>query len=85
MKSQLESLVSKLQDGGIVYREAVRGFRKVFITAVLEQKQGNKVQAARALGMHRNTLHRAIVELGIAMKSAKRVVPQNSTGERRRA
>jgi Fis family transcriptional regulator, factor for inversion stimulation protein len=74
MKAQLESLVSKMLDGRIIYAEAVREVRKAFICVALEDNHGNQCKTASALGMHRNTLARALAELGIA---GKRRPPQN--------
>jgi DNA-binding NtrC family response regulator len=53
---------------GILYSEAVREFKKRFITNVLEQNKGNQCKAARELGMHRNTLSRTIAELKLDMR-----------------
>ena len=76
MKSELESLVRQMQDGGILYAEAVGEFKKVFIASMLDRHKGNQCRAARALGMHRNTLSRAIAEL----KIERRAPPSGSGG-----
>lgn len=65
MKRELDSLVSQMHAGGITYAEAVREFKKRFILEVLAQNRGNQCKAAKALGMHRNTLSRTIAELEI--------------------
>ena len=72
MKSELESLVVQMQDGGILYAEAVAEFKKAFIIAMLDRHNGNQCRAARALDVHRNTLSRAIAELRIQPRPPKR-------------
>jgi DNA-binding NtrC family response regulator len=46
-------------------REATQAFEKQYILSVLEAAQGNKTEAARRLGIHRNTLLTKTKELGI--------------------
>ena len=65
MKSELDMLVSRMVDGHIFYHEAVREFKKVFVVTVLRENGQNQSRTARILGMHRNTLARTLVELGI--------------------
>lgn len=72
MKSQLEVLVQQMNEGGILYSEAVREFKKTFIANVLEQHRGNQCKAAKQLGMHRNTLSRTLDELGLDVKEIRR-------------
>jgi Fis family transcriptional regulator len=67
MKPQLEALVRQMHDGGIVYSEGVREFKKAFITHVLQERNGNQSRAAQSLGMHRNTLSRTLSELQIEL------------------
>ena len=71
MKDQLEALVVAMHDGGILYSEAVREFKKRFILTVLEENNGNQCKAARELGMHRNTLSRTIDELKIDVRAVR--------------
>src|SRR5690242_11535170 len=79
MKSELESLVRRMQDGGILYREAVEEFRKIFIATMLERHNGNKCRAARALGIHRNTMSRTIAELKIQHRLPQRTSEGRAT------
>jgi DNA-binding NtrC family response regulator len=48
-------------------KEAVQAFEKQYIQSVMEATNGNKTEAARRLGIHRNTLLTKTKELGIAM------------------
>jgi len=71
VKDQLETLVHQMYDSGILYSEAVREFKKRFLLTVLQQNQGNQCQAARQLGMHRNTLSRTITELKLDVRAVR--------------
>jgi DNA-binding protein Fis len=71
VKDQLETLVHQMYDSGILYSEAVREFKKRFLLTVLQQNQGNQCQAARQLGMHRNTLSRTITELKLDIRAVR--------------
>ena len=68
MKDQLEALVQQMYRSNILYSEAVREFKRRFISTVLEENKGNQCRAARQLGMHRNTLSRTIDELKIDVR-----------------
>ena len=72
MKKELEALVAQLNGSGILYSEAVREFKKVFISHVLQQSRGNQCRAAKLLGMHRNTLSRVIHELGLDVRELRK-------------
>ena len=71
MKEQLEKLVLQTYRSGIRYDEAVREFRKAFILTVLRGEKVNQVRAARELGMHRNTLSRAIRDLEVDIRALR--------------
>jgi DNA-binding NtrC family response regulator len=72
MKNELAVLVSQMHGSGILYSEAVREFKKVFIAHVLQQNRGNQCKAARQLGMHRNTLSRTLSELGLDVRDLRK-------------
>src|SRR6266404_7050352 len=82
VKSQLEALVSEMHGSGILYAEAVREFKKVFIAHVLEQNKGNQCKAARQLGMHRNTLSRTITELNLDIRPLRKSQSQAKDARR---
>ena len=71
MKDQLEALITQMYKSGILYSEAVREFKKQFITTVLRENHGNQCKAARVLGMHRNTLSRTVEELRIDVRTVR--------------
>jgi DNA-binding NtrC family response regulator len=54
-----------------VYRDAVRAFQKGFVVETLKQCRGNQCKAAEQLGMHRNSFHRLMTELGVTAKEVK--------------
>ena len=64
MKRELDSLVTQMHSSGIPYEEAVREFKRQYLREVLLKHRGNQCKAAEELGMHRNTLSRAMSELG---------------------
>jgi Fis family transcriptional regulator, factor for inversion stimulation protein len=71
MSGELDALISRMQKGGILYIEAVREFRKVFIATVLRENKGNQSKAARELQMHRNTLSRTLSALEIDLRALR--------------
>jgi DNA-binding NtrC family response regulator len=68
VQDELESLVSQMQRGGILYREALSEFRKAFVSAALRENNGNVSKTAPVLGLHRNTLTRICGELDIEVR-----------------
>jgi DNA-binding NtrC family response regulator len=62
MKVELESLVDQMITRGIFFEEAVKEFEKSFILKVLDRHNHNLSKAAEALGIHRNTLSKRLLE-----------------------
>jgi Fis family transcriptional regulator len=60
VKEQLERLVSEMIDRGLRYDEAVGEFERKFIMTSLEKNKGNQTKAAKAMGIHRNTLNKRL-------------------------
>ena len=71
MRVELDALIRRMHEGGILYTEAVREFRKVFIATVLRENNGNQSKAARELGMHRNTLSRTVSALELDIRALR--------------
>jgi DNA-binding NtrC family response regulator len=63
MRERLQQLIAEMIERGIRYDDARREFDKQFITRVLSSCDGNLGQAAKALGVHRNTLTRKLRDL----------------------
>ncbi len=72
MKNQLSVLIAQMHESGILYGEAVREFKRVFIAHVLVQNNGNQCKAAKQLDMHRNTLSRTIAELELDVRELRK-------------
>jgi len=66
VKEQLESLVGSMVERGILLEEALMEFEKKFIKRALERSNGNQSRAAKALGIHRNTLSRKVDEYNLS-------------------
>jgi DNA-binding NtrC family response regulator len=69
ISDRLERLVEEMVDKEVQFEDAVREFEKRFITRVLGKCSGSLTKAADALGMHRNTLTRKMVEYKIKKTS----------------
>ncbi len=69
MKDQLEALVTQMIDRGLLFGEAITEFEKKFILKALERNQGNQTKAAKAMGIHRNTLNKKLASYNHSRKS----------------
>ncbi len=65
LHGRLENRVGEMVAGGIRMDEAVRELEAHFLRRVLEQHKGNQSKAARALGIHRNTLRNKMRRCGL--------------------
>jgi Fis family transcriptional regulator len=82
LKRELESLVTQMHSSGIRYEDAVREFKRTFICEVLIRHRGNQCKAAEELGMHRNTLSRAMAELGLSLAEVRAGLKRPPRSER---
>jgi DNA-binding NtrC family response regulator len=62
MKMELEAIIDQMINRGILFDEAVKEFEKNFILKVLSRHNNNLSKAAEALGIHRNTLSKRMLE-----------------------
>jgi Fis family transcriptional regulator, factor for inversion stimulation protein len=62
MKTELEAIIDQMISRGILFDEAVKEFEKNFILKVLSRHNHNLSKAAEALGIHRNTLSKRLLE-----------------------
>ena len=58
MREQMERLIREMVDKGILFEDALHAFEKGFLAEVLTRTDGSLTEAARTLGIHRNTLSR---------------------------
>ena len=54
---KMEHLIKDMVDKEIRFRDALREFEKIYIEMAAKKHKGNMTKMARALGIHRNTLH----------------------------
>jgi Fis family transcriptional regulator, factor for inversion stimulation protein len=76
LKRELDSLVTQMHSSGIRYDDAVRD-REVLIA-----NHGNQCKAAEELAMHRNTLSRAMAELGLSLAEVRAGLKRPPRSER---
>ena len=69
MKDQMDRLISEMVSAGVFFQDAVSEFEKRYIRKILEASKGNQSQAAKALGIHRNTLGRKMEEYHLVSKN----------------
>ena len=72
MKDQMDKLVADLVEGGVFFVDAVSEFEQRYIRRVLDLSRGNQSQAAKALGIHRNTLGRKMEEYKMSSRNGHR-------------
>lgn len=82
MKNQFERLISEMVNAGVFFQDAVSEFEKKYIRKVLEVNGGNRSRAAKALGIHRNTLGRKMEEYHLTSKNGSS--PSAKPGRSRR-
>jgi DNA-binding NtrC family response regulator len=89
MKAEMDQLIDRMINGGILFEEALQEFEKQFILKVLSRHNNNLSKAALALGIHRNTLSKRLEQYqnghGAAppAKSAKKRKPAAARLKRR--
>jgi len=83
MKESFDGLIAHLANAGFFLEEAVEILEKGMINLVLRQKEGNQSEAAKALGIHRNTLLRKMVAYEIDGKRPRPKPAGKATGAAR--
>jgi Fis family transcriptional regulator len=82
VKRELDSLVTQMHSSGIPYEDAVRDFKRQYLREVLIAHRGNQCKAAEELKMHRNTLSRAMAELGLDLAEVRAGLKRPPRSER---
>jgi len=84
MKDRFDGLVEHLLDGGIFLQQAIEVLEKNMIQGALERCGRNQCAASKALGIHRNTLQRKMVEYELgSVRVRGRRKPAASQGRQR--
>ncbi|HEY3826510.1 MAG TPA: helix-turn-helix domain-containing protein [Bryobacteraceae bacterium] len=72
MKERFDALIDHLANAGFFLEQAVEILEKGMIARALQTTTGNQSEAAKLLGIHRNTLQRKMVEHKIDGKHPRR-------------
>jgi len=59
-------------DAGRIYDKMISHIEKIVVIKALQRFEGNQIQAAKMLGLHRNTLHNKIKKLNIDIGKFKK-------------
>ncbi|MBN3039094.1 MAG: hypothetical protein JW869_06765 [Candidatus Omnitrophica bacterium] len=59
-------------DSGHIYDDTISSIERAIISKALKRTEGNQIQAARLLGLNRNTLHKKIQKLDIDVERFKK-------------
>jgi len=71
-----------MHSSGVRYEDAVKEFRRQYLREVLIANRGNQCKAAQELGMHRNTLSRAMAELELSLAEVRADLKRPPRSER---
>jgi Fis family transcriptional regulator, factor for inversion stimulation protein len=82
VRRDLDILVTQMHSSGMRYDDAVREFKKQYLREVLVAHRGNQCKAAEELGIHRNTLSRAMAELGLDLAEVRAALKRPPRSER---
>jgi len=82
VRRELDNLVTQMHSSGIRYEDAVREFKRQYLREVLVAHRGNQCKAAEELGIHRNTLSRAMAELGLELAEVRSALKRPPRSER---
>jgi DNA-binding NtrC family response regulator len=72
MKESFDALIDHLVGGGFFMEEAVEILEKGMIERALVKTKQNQSEAAKALGIHRNTLQRKMAQFNIDGRNPRR-------------
>ena len=65
LNQKMKVLVKELIDKELPIKDALKEFERIYIETARRKFNGNKTRMAKALGIHRNTLHNLCKTLGI--------------------
>ena len=82
MKESFDTIIDHLVEGGFFLEQAVEIVEKRMIERVLARTDGNQSEASKALGIHRNTLQRKMIEFEIDGRRPRRKPAGRASGKR---
>ena len=82
MKESFDALIDHLMNAGFFLEQAVEILEKGMIERALQSTDANQSEAAKMLGIHRNTLQRKMVEYKIDGKRPRRKPVSRAAGQR---
>ena len=85
MKNEFDGTIDRLLSAGIFLPQAVEILERGMIAGALKSAEGNQCAAAKALGIHRNTLQRKMIEFELGKTPRKSAGRAGSTRRRRTA
>ncbi len=68
LHQRMELIIKDMVEKEINLKDALREFEKIFFEQSAKKHEGNKTKMAKALGIHRNTLHNRAKLLKIKKK-----------------
>lgn len=83
MKELIDKLITQMVESGMFFQDAVTEFESKYIRQVLAQCGGNQSKAAKALGIHRNTLGRKMEEYHLTPRNGTRPALRRAARARR--
>ena len=72
VKELIDKLITQMVESGMFFQDAVTEFESKYIRQVLQQCGGNQSKAAKALGIHRNTVGRKMEEYHLTPRNGTR-------------
>jgi len=84
MKEAFETLVDHLLEKGFFMQQAVEILERTLMARALERTGGNRSEASKLLGVHRNTLQRKIEEYKLEEPRPRKKPVQQAKATRRR-
>ena len=84
MKETFEKLVDHLLENGFFMEEAVEILERDLIGRAVERTDGNRSEAAKLLGIHRNTLQRKIADYQLEEQRPRKKPAQKAKTARRK-
>jgi len=69
MRQKIEALISEMVEREIDLEDALHEVEKCFYETASKKYEGNKSRMAKALGIHRNTLHNRMKTLKVKCRN----------------